>query len=258
MSGVISSWFKKPSHRAGPSCKISGPSCKICGSAAFETFRIPKSKKTGHPIPNLPDDCPYYECAQCHFCFSTHLDTEDHTQVYDETYWNNQDPDWYGRVSQTLRLVLLGNQLVQKEPDKLEILDFGCGMGTFVETCRKDLQLEAWGTDIIRPRFGLDYFLPDVKKKFDIVVACEVMEHIPAPVPTFRAIRDMLKPRGVFAFQTAEYDPAAGRDWWYIGPDNGHISLYSRGALDHMFTLLGGKKRLLWRDYPGVQAWQFD
>lgn len=232
--------------------------CKVCGAPSPETFRIPRSKKTGHPIPDLPNDCPYYECSECGFCFSTLLDSEDHTVIYDESYWIGQDPDWHGRVSETLRLVLLANQLAQRAPDRLEILDFGCGMGTFVETCRKNLQLNVWGTDIIRPKFGVDYFLPKVDRKFDVVVACEVMEHIPTPVETFRAIRGMLKPGGVFAFQTAEYDYRAGRDWWYVGPDNGHISLYSRGALDRLFKQLGGCSRLMWRNYPGVQAWQFD
>lgn len=68
----------------------------------------------------------------------------------------------------------------------------------------------------------------------------------------------MLKPGGAFAFQTAEYDRISGRDWWYVGPDNGHISLYSRGALDDLYRQLGGCARLMWRNYPGVQAWQFD
>jgi SAM-dependent methyltransferase len=232
--------------------------CKICGAPSRETFRIPRSKRTGHPIPDLPNDCPYYECSDCGFCFSTLLDSKDHTEIYDESYWIGQDPDWHGRVSETLRLVLLANQLAQCPPDRLDILDFGCGMGTFVETCRKNLQLNAWGTDIIRPRFGVDYFLPNVDRKFDVVVACEVMEHIPTPMETFQAIRGMLKPGGAFAFQTAEYDRRAGRNWWYVGPDNGHISLYSRGALDNLFTQLGGCSRLMWRNYPGVQAWQFD
>jgi hypothetical protein len=84
------------------------------------------------------------------------------------------------------------------------------------------------------------------------------MEHIPTPVETFRAIRRMLKPGGAFAFQTAEYDRVSGRDWWYVGPDNGHISLYSRGALDSLFKQLDGRSRLMWGNYPGVQSWQFD
>ena len=234
------------------------PRCKICASPTAVAFSLPLSKKTGHPIPDLPDDCTYFQCTRCKFCFSTHLDTADLTRVYDDTYWNHQDPDWGGRVNQTLRLVLLANDLVQRRPDELEVLDFGCGMGTFVEACRRDLNLKAWGTDIIAPRFGKDWFLATVDRKFDVIVACEVMEHVATPAETFRQMRDMLKPGGALAFQTAQYDPpATGRDWWYIGPDNGHISLYSRESLDHLFKTLRGKKRQSWDGYPGVQAWRF-
>lgn len=241
-----------------PANRVSIP-CKICGNGATEIFSLPVSKKAGHPIPDLPDDCPYYNCANCNFLFSTHLDGADHTEVYDETYWNEQDPDWYGRVNQTLRLVLLANSLLRKAPDRLEILDFGCGPNGFVQKARDDLQLSAWGTDIISPKFAPEWFLktPDTRK-FDIVVACEVIEHLPDPMMQFRRIRDMLIPGGVFAFQTAYYDSAVcGRDWWYLGPDNGHISLYSQKAFDYAFRQLGGKNRVMWGNYPGLQAWQF-
>jgi SAM-dependent methyltransferase len=128
-----------------------------------------------------------------------------------------------------------------------------------MEVARNDLQMQVWGTDINPPRWGRDWFLTEIDRKFDIVIALEVVEHLPQPLPTFRRIRDMLSPKGVFAFQTAYYDPeVCGRDWWYLGPANGHISLYSVKALDLMFEELGGVRRLSWSDYPGLQAWQFD
>ena len=88
------------------------PSCKICGATTAIAF-APMSKKTGHPIPDAPDDCPYFECTQCGFCFSTHLDNADHTQVYDEAYWTEDDPDWTGKIGQTLRLVLIANAIIR-------------------------------------------------------------------------------------------------------------------------------------------------
>jgi 2-polyprenyl-3-methyl-5-hydroxy-6-metoxy-1,4-benzoquinol methylase len=187
------------------------------------------------------------------------LDQEDHTEIYDETYWNTQDPGWYGRVSESLRLVLLANELLKARVEHLEILDFGCGFGGFVEIGRK-LQMNVWGTDIIPPKVAVEYFLPSVgDRKFDLITACEVIEHLPFPAETFATIKSYLKSPGAFAFQTAQWDPDnLDRDWWYLGPANGHISLFSREALDTMYTQLGASDRRDWRGYPGVQAWLFE
>jgi SAM-dependent methyltransferase len=235
------------------------PLCKICGASTCNVFSLPSSKLTGHPIPDGDSDCRYYECTICHFLFCEIHDDIDHEELYDETYWDTQDPDWGGRVNQTLRLVLMANNLLGMEPWKLKVLDFGCGMGTFVEAARDQLQLQSWGTDIIKPKFGLEWFLPDPpKSEFDIVVSCEVIEHLPRPFEILSQAVASLRPGGVFAFQTAQYDPAAcGRDWWYLGPANGHISLYSREAFDVLAERLGVKNKLMWNNYPGLQAWQF-
>jgi SAM-dependent methyltransferase len=235
--------------------------CKLCGFRAPLAFGLPSTKKTGHPIPDAADDSWYYQCETCRFLFSDVLDhRESHAGVYDDTYWENQDPDWYGRVAETFRLVALANELLKIRLDRAEILDFGCGIGGFLEIGRRSLNLNVWGTDIIAPKVGKDYFLPDLGgRKFDIIVSCEVIEHLPDPRATFDKIKAHLKPRGVFAFQTAQWDPkAVGRDWWYLGPDNGHISLYSREGLTHVFRQMGGRRRRLWNGYPGLQAWLFD
>jgi Methyltransferase domain len=233
--------------------------CKLCGSKAEFKFGLPRNKEAGGPIPDEPDDCPYFQCTSCFFLFTDAIDTEDHTKLYDETYWNTQDPAWYGRVTETLRLVLLANELLRRPGADLEILDFGCGMGSFVESGNKSLNMKVWGTDIIQPKLGQEWFLPDLKeRRFDLITACEVIEHLPDPRNTFAYIRSHLKSPGVFAFQTAYWDPEIlGRDWWYLGPHNGHISLYSAKSFDYVFRAMKGADRRLWNNYPGVQAWIF-
>jgi len=248
-----------PGACEGAAPAMAAPKCKICGEPTRLAFGLPHNKRAGHPIPDEPDDTWYYQCTRCEFLFTPALDAADHTKIYDETYWNNQDPDWYGRVGESIRLVLLANELLRKRADQIEILDFGCGMGCFVDRGRNSLQMNVWGTDINRPRFGTDFFLPDLgDKKFDVILACEVIEHLPDPVEMYfkKAVANLQSP-GVIAFQTAQWVPELGRDWWYLGPHNGHISLQSRGSLEYIYRTLGGKARRLWRDYPGVQAWLF-
>jgi SAM-dependent methyltransferase len=234
--------------------------CKICSAPTRIAFSLPHSKLTGQPIPDAPDDCPYYECTRCKFLFCTQHDSTDPVALYDDDYWANQDPDWHGRVNQTLRLVLLSNYLLCKDPSTASVLDYGCGMGCFVESARRDLQMQAFGTDPIRPKFGLEWFVPQPRVAgYDIVVACEVIEHLDRPMASFAAIARALQRPGVFAFQTAYYDPAScNRDWWYLGPANGHISLHSARSLEVAAQQLGVAKRVTWGGYPGVQAWLFN
>ena len=232
--------------------------CKICGRASSFRFGLPHNKKAAHPIPDEPDDTWYYQCESCDFLFTFSRDDDNQAQIYDDVYWNEQDPGWYDRVPETLRLLMMANELLRRPLESLEILDFGCGMGAFMDICHRSMDLNVWGTDIIMPKFGNEYYLEALgERKFDVITCCEVVEHFPQPMETFHLMRRHLKSPGVLAFQTCVWDPAFGRDFWYLGPHNGHISIYSRKSFEFLFAKMGGKSRRLFKGYTGVQAWLF-
>lgn len=54
----------------------------------------------------------------------------------------------------------------------------------------------------------------------------------------------LLKQQGIIIFSTLVQPEAFARiglSWWYAGPRNGHISLYSSASLTHLFEPHGMK-----------------
>ena len=227
-----------PASTADPQASET-PACEVCGTPAPEAFHPPAGR-------------PYFACKVCGFRVVAPGDDAGHSGPLDPP-GSDGEAGGQDRVAASLRLVLLANQLLGKPPDRLEVLDYGCGAGRFVETCRTTLGIEAWGTDTRPSRFGQSYFLPTIDRSFDIVVANGTLGRLAAPRETLGVIRRALVQGGVFAFQTGIGDPAAGLQ---AGPGAGEASVYSPGALDILFEALGFTRRLVWRDDPGVQAWQ--
>lgn len=217
--------------------------CKICEKPAVEKFSLPSLKCSGGPINVSGRDIAYYECQSCHFLFANH------EADYGHQYWDAYDPVVDGRVVETLRLfVFAGGR------QGASVLDYGCGKGCAVKSLR-ELGIDASGADVNPPPGLTMYELADAPS-VDIVTACEVVEHFTNPLESFQHVRSLA--RESFAFQTAYYDPrTCGRDWWYLGPANGHVSLYSEGALKVLAERLGAKKTYNWQGYPGIQAWFF-
>lgn len=217
--------------------------CKICDSPTKKLFDLPSGKRSGGPLTAAGEDVPYYECQSCHFLFANHQAN------YDSHYWTSLDPVPDGRVIETLRLFVFGGGR-----QGVSSLDYGCGQGFSVKTLR-EIGVDASGADV-NPPVGPTFYSIKEAPRADIVTACEVVEHFTDPVGSFKHVRSLA--RESFAFQTAYYDPrSCGRDWWYLGPANGHVSLYSVRAFEVLAEIVGAKRTLTWQGYPGIQAWFF-
>jgi 2-polyprenyl-6-hydroxyphenyl methylase/3-demethylubiquinone-9 3-methyltransferase len=83
-----------------------------------------------------------------------------------------------------------------------------------------------------------DPFVPEHAQapsgRFDLVTCFETLEHMPDPLAGIGAIAAKLAEPGLVLFSTLLQPPdfdRQGLHWWYVGPRNGHISLFSRDAL---------------------------
>ncbi len=81
-------------------------------------------------------------------------------------------------------------------------------------------------------------------ERFDCVICFEVVEHSTDPAHIFADLDAFLNDRGMILFSTlvqpADIDQQ-GLNWWYAGPRNAHVSLYTRESLAQVVQPLGFK-----------------
>ncbi len=84
------------------------------------------------------------------------------------------------------------------------ILDFGCGVGVFLQYLEEAGYRDVAGYDPYMPGFSE---LPVDRSPFDCVVANDVIEHCPDPREMLQSCRDLLKPGGLLYVSTVDVTP---------------------------------------------------
>jgi Methyltransferase domain len=212
--------------------------CKICGSET-QLFDVVDFKKCCS-LALYPDGLAgipvfYRSCRSCRFIFTTFFDgfTSEQWRAY---VYNNEyaalDPGYLEirprRNAMEVEFLLLGNE------GSTIALDYGGGNGMTAMLLRK----KGWTYDTYDP-FDLRDVKPERIGKYNFCSAFEVFEHSPDPVSTLSEIVRMTSPDRLMIFVgTGVHDSEVRSDnrlaWWYAAPRNGHISLYSRSALEFL------------------------
>jgi len=211
--------------------------CKICSEKCFlldvvdfhKSCDAPFNEK--EPLSGIP--VYYHGCPACGFVFTTHCDNWT-PQEFMENIYNDKyaecDPDVVEKRPMSSALWFERQFLHGKE---LKILDFGSGEGLF------GTYLNARGFDVTSydPFYG-DNDAP-ARESFDLVIAIEVLEHSHTPLQTIEECLSFLKKEEPACFiATTLITPVPPEKlkhnltaYWYAGPRNGHISLFSEKAM---------------------------
>ena len=210
--------------------------CKICQgpSSLFGVVDFHKSCIEAQGRRLAPSGYPIYyrRCAVCSFTFTTAFDAWSHADFLGEIYnqdYVEVDPDF-------VELRPTGNAKVLADTfhasrTSIDILDYGGGSGLTSNLLRR----QGFSATTYDPFSEFNVLPTD---RYDLISCFEVMEHVPSPKETVATMVSLLKDEGAILFSTLvqplEFD-VIGLNWWYAGPRNGHVSLYSTLSLAHLF-----------------------
>lgn len=215
--------------------------CKICRAPAERFAAIDFNRSC--PVPGISlepagVEVLYCRCSDCGLIFTEALDDwtpEDFAEAIYNASYVAVDPEFVEiRPANMARIVTRDFGHTRTH---LRVLDYGAGNGRFAE----NLRAQGW-VDVV----SYDPFHPEHARRpsghFDLVTCFETIEHSPRPRQTFAEIADHLAEDGAIFFTTLVQPPniiAIDADWWYIGPRNGHVTLFSSKALARLWEAHG-------------------
>jgi SAM-dependent methyltransferase len=218
--------------------------CKVCGAPSplfgLQDFNRSCEEARGKFLPLSGAAVYYRRCGGCGLLFSDAFDDwqdEDFAaHIYNDGY-AAVDPDFEasrpvnnaGLVARTFRDFSAG----------LDVLDYGGGNGRLA-------------AELVRAGFRsartYDRFHPSHRNRpdgrFTLVTCFETIEHMPDPRAGAADLASFLADDGLLVLSTLVQpkDIAQQRmQWWYAGPRNGHITLFTYRALAQLFGPLGLK-----------------
>jgi 2-polyprenyl-3-methyl-5-hydroxy-6-metoxy-1,4-benzoquinol methylase len=201
--------------------------CPICSKTEFKNFLVVQDKSVSQ------ESFVIVQCLNCQLKFTNPRPPEDSIGPYyaSEEYISHSDTS-KGLLNKTYRLVrsmAVKNkvELVNRLGNKGRILDYGCGVGYFLQACQK----QGWQVEGVEPneaarlqteeKIGKPLFQGSLEEigqeTFEVVTMWHVLEHIHQLNETLKALVNATKKGGhvVIAVPNADsYDAKKyGADW---------------------------------------------
>jgi len=208
--------------------------CKICGHGAEFLVAADFSLNCARmPLPKTGEMVPYHQCAECGFLFTAAFDDwtpeEFRRRIYNDEYARI---DYEFESVRPLRQAADLARILEPLKGNIRILDYGGGAGVLAR------HMTALGFDTVSydPFFHGGAMLAG--ERFELIHCREVIEHTTDPRAFVADLLSHLADDGAVYLSTAVQPEGVSErplDWWYLGPRNGHISLFSKRSLARLW-----------------------
>jgi SAM-dependent methyltransferase len=191
--------------------------CKVCGSEDISLYAGNKKRE-------------FLRCSSCELVFvpeQFYLTTEQERKRYD-LHDNSIDNKGYKEFLEKIVTVITDRFSVD-----CTILDFGSGANAVLG---KILDKKGYSCDSYDPLFNIQ--CRNDTKLYDIIVVCEVIEHLRFLQNDLLFIKKRLRPDGTVILRTQLYpDAEKFLGWWYI-QDLTHVNFFSPVTIDFVASQL--------------------
>src|SRR5262245_9428917 len=182
--------------------------CPACGGRALQSLPIEYDYQAIR--------WPAVECDSCHLRFLARQPTrEGFVELYDSDYFQSDyhcgcdERSYFANEESFVKLAREQLGWIEKETRPGRILEVGCAGGYFLEAARTrgwqpvGIEISEVAATFARQKLGLDGRTGTIDTveleagTFEAAFLGDVLEHVPDPVDTLRAVHRLLKPRGI-------------------------------------------------------------
>lgn len=206
----------------------------LCGSIKFYKF-----DKYSH---SLDKNVEYQQCKSCGMTIAIESKKYDLSKIYNNSYFSDMDTGWKVRAKLVLRLINVINFFINLK--KKQMCDYGAGNGYLTKS------LIDSGYDILayEPFIHNNLYLNEeyyISKLFpsEILLMIEVFEHFTDASNEVRHVLNNFNHPKFVLFTTFLVNNSNLNtiNWWYLNPDAGHFTLWSKKSLKILGNLEGYK-----------------
>ncbi|MBK8576123.1 MAG: class I SAM-dependent methyltransferase [Elusimicrobia bacterium] len=194
----------------------------------------------------------YGRIVRCRRCTLAYRNPKESVEEIESAYRSAEDPE--AMVEGECRSInaFLSLRVIREHVPGGRLLEVGSSLGTFLNAARPffdaiGLEPSRWAARLARERFQVqvieDVLRPGLfgPSTFDVVVAIDVVEHVPDPQAALSCLASFLRPGGILYLVTPNISSLSarllGRWWWGFRP--AHLTYFSPVTLGRLLSNVG-------------------